>query len=59
LNRKTGARALRAIIEGILMDVMYEIPSMLEARRVIVSKGVLESQRPPIILTEDDLRQAG
>ncbi|MBI1757298.1 MAG: ATP-dependent Clp protease ATP-binding subunit ClpX, partial [Fimbriimonas ginsengisoli] len=58
LVRKTGARALRAIIEQVMMDVMYEVPSSVDIKRVIIPKGVIELHIPPILLTEEEVRQA-
>lgn len=58
LRRKTGARALRGIIEQMMMDVMYEVPSSKDIRRVIVPKGILEEKKNPILLTEDEIRRA-
>jgi ATP-dependent Clp protease ATP-binding subunit ClpX len=58
LKRKTGARALRAIIEQVMLDVMYEVPSTVDVKKVILPNGVIEGGVPPIMLTEDDLRQA-
>ncbi len=59
IKRKTGARALRAIVEQIMLDAMYEVPSLPDVRRVIVPEGVVEEGKPPIMLTEGELRQAG
>jgi ATP-dependent Clp protease ATP-binding subunit ClpX len=58
LKRKTGARALRAIIEQVMMDVMYEVPSANDVKRVVVPAGVIEGGRHPILMTEDEIRQA-
>lgn len=58
MRRKTGARALRAILEQIMMDVMYEVPSSLDIKRVVVPKGILEEGVQPILMTEDDIRKA-
>ncbi|RYG17242.1 ATP-dependent Clp protease ATP-binding subunit ClpX, partial [bacterium] len=58
IKRKTGARALRAIVEGIMLDAMYEVPSLPDVRRVIVQEGVIDEGRAPIMLTDDELRQA-
>ncbi len=58
LKRKTGARALRSIIEQIMMDVMYEVPSALDIKRVIVPRGVIEDGIEPILMTEDEIRRA-
>lgn len=58
LKRKTGARALRAIIEQVMLDVMYEVPSANEVKRVILPRGVIEEGIPPILMTEEEIRQA-
>lgn len=58
MRRKTGARALRAILEQIMMDVMYEVPSSLDIKRVVVPKGILEEGVQPLLMTEEDIRKA-
>ncbi|MBI5706356.1 MAG: ATP-dependent Clp protease ATP-binding subunit ClpX [Armatimonadetes bacterium] len=58
LKRGTGARALRSIIEQVMMDVMYEVPSSLEVKRVVLPEGILEGGKSPILLTEDMIQQA-
>jgi ATP-dependent Clp protease ATP-binding subunit ClpX len=58
LKRKTGARALRAIIEQLMMDVMYEVPSNLDVKRVVLPAGAVTEGRHPILMTEDMIRQA-
>jgi ATP-dependent Clp protease ATP-binding subunit ClpX len=58
IKRKTGARALRAIIEQLMLDVMYEVPSNLEVKRVILPAGAVAGDRHPILMTEDMIRQA-
>jgi ATP-dependent Clp protease ATP-binding subunit ClpX len=58
LKRKTGARALRGIIEEVMMDVMYEVPSAPDVRRVILPRGVIDEHRPPLILTEEEIARA-
>lgn len=51
LKRKTGARGLRAIIESIMLDVMYDIPSKENIKKVIVTEDtVLKKQQPELIL---------
>ena len=48
LERKSGARGLRAIMEGILLDVMYEVPSMQDVKEVIIDENVVAGKRKPI-----------
>jgi ATP-dependent Clp protease ATP-binding subunit ClpX len=58
LKRKTGARALRAIIEQVMVDVMYEVPSAPDVKRVVLPRGVIEHRKRPILLTAEEVRQA-
>ncbi|HMI77085.1 MAG TPA: AAA family ATPase, partial [Buchnera sp. (in: enterobacteria)] len=54
MMRKTGARGLRAIIEVILLDVMYEIPSMKNIKKVLINKSVVQNKSVPILIYEND-----
>jgi ATP-dependent Clp protease ATP-binding subunit ClpX len=49
LERKTGARGLRSIMEAILLDVMYELPSCKNVEEVIITKDVIEDKCKPIL----------
>ena len=53
LERKTGARGLRSIMEGILLDTMYDIPSEPNIAKVVVDAGVVKGETPPLILYEN------
>jgi ATP-dependent Clp protease ATP-binding subunit ClpX len=55
LERETGARGLRSIIEETLLDVMFEIPDRPDIRRVVVNKEAILSGRPPQVLGENDV----
>ena len=50
LERKTGARGLRAIMEGSLMDLMYKIPSDDTIRKCTITKDVVEGTGEPEIV---------
>jgi ATP-dependent Clp protease ATP-binding subunit ClpX len=50
LIRKTGARGLRAIVEGSMIDIMYELPSIKGKKKVIITKDVIENSEKPEIL---------
>ena len=52
LQKKTGARGLRSIIEQTLLDVMYELPSMTGVRQCTVDADIILSQKPPLLFTE-------
>lgn len=49
LERKTGARGLRSIMESILLDTMYELPSMNNLEEVIITKEVVDGHCQPIL----------
>src|SRR5689334_9861571 len=50
LKRKSGARGLRAIMENIMLDVMYDIPSQPNIKEVLISEEVVTNREQPIIL---------
>jgi ATP-dependent Clp protease ATP-binding subunit ClpX len=52
LKHKTGARGLRTIIEDVLLDVMYEIPSRPEIKRSVVTPAVILRQESPLLFDE-------
>jgi ATP-dependent Clp protease ATP-binding subunit ClpX len=49
-RRKSGARGLRAIMEEIMLDVMYDIPSQAEIEEVVISEEVVERKESPIVV---------
>ena len=49
IARNTGARGLRAIVETLMMDVMYDIPSIEGAKRVVVSRDTVEGVKAPAV----------
>ncbi|MGB1036616.1 MAG: ATP-dependent Clp protease ATP-binding subunit ClpX [Candidatus Puniceispirillales bacterium] len=53
IERKTGARGLRAIVEQVLMDTMFEIPTKEGIKDVIVGRDVIEKNKPPILVHAD------
>ncbi len=52
IERKTGARGLRAIIEEIMLDIMYEIPQKKGVKKVIVDEDVVRKRKEPILIYE-------
>ncbi|MBM3348881.1 MAG: ATP-dependent Clp protease ATP-binding subunit ClpX [Betaproteobacteria bacterium] len=48
--RKTGARGLRSLLEGVLMDVMYELPSMKNVQKVVIDNSTVQSGTKPLIV---------
>ncbi len=50
ISRKTGARGLRSIMEGVLLDSMFDLPGMPGVEKVVVNKDVVEGKSKPIIV---------
>jgi ATP-dependent Clp protease ATP-binding subunit ClpX len=55
LDRKTGARALRSIVEESLLEVMYDIPDRTDIRKCIITEETIRSGRLPLLLTKSDV----
>ena len=54
MERKTGARGLRTIMEGVLLDTMYDLPSMENVSKVVVDEGVVTGETKPYIIYESE-----
>jgi ATP-dependent Clp protease ATP-binding subunit ClpX len=54
LKQKTGARGLRTIIEEVLLDVMYEIPSQDSVRKCVITKDAIDGLREPMLVSRND-----
>ncbi len=50
IERKTGARGLRAIVEDIMRDIMFEIPSNPKIEKCIITKATVENGEAPKII---------
>ena len=53
IARKTGARGLRSILEGILLDPMFELPSYDSVEEVVINREVVEGRVPPLLIYSD------
>lgn len=53
LERKTGARGLRSIMEATLLDIMYQLPSMENVSKVVIDEGVINGDNDPILIYEN------
>jgi ATP-dependent Clp protease ATP-binding subunit ClpX len=58
LKRGTGARGLRAILEEVLLEVMYELPSRSDVTKCVVDRDVVLDKVPPTLVTEDEGRRS-
>jgi ATP-dependent Clp protease ATP-binding subunit ClpX len=52
IRRKTGARGLRAILESVMMELMYEIPSKKTAREVVIDEDTVLKKKDPVVIYE-------
>lgn len=58
LRQKTGARGLRSIIEDVLLEVMYEIPSRADVKKVVISGEVISQNHKPLLVTRSERANA-
>ncbi|SDN57779.1 ATP-dependent Clp protease ATP-binding subunit ClpX [Paenibacillus sp. yr247] len=59
IKRNTGARGLRAIIESIMLDVMFEVPSRTDVTTCVVSKETVQNKITPVLTTKDGAQATG
>ena len=52
MERKTGARGLRSILEGILLESMYTIPSTPDVAKIVVDESVVKGDSEPLLVYE-------
>lgn len=57
MERKTGARGLRTIVENVLLDTMYELPSSENISKVVIDESVINGQSDPILVYESELKR--
>ena len=57
MQRKTGARGLRTILEHVLLDTMYELPSMSHVSKVVIDEAVISGENKPYIVYEREKKQ--
>ena len=53
-ERKTGARGLRTILENVLLDTMYNLPSTPEVSKVVIDEAVIEGDTQPILIYDQN-----
>jgi ATP-dependent Clp protease ATP-binding subunit ClpX len=58
MKRKSGARGLRAILGGCMLDIMYEIPSIENVKECVIGEDVVLRKEEPILLYEQTKKQA-
>jgi ATP-dependent Clp protease ATP-binding subunit ClpX len=58
LQRKTGARGLRSILETALIDTMFELPHMTNVEKVVLDESTIEEGKPPLLVYREAARKA-
>jgi ATP-dependent Clp protease ATP-binding subunit ClpX len=58
IKRKSGARGLRSILESVMLDIMYDIPSMPGVRECIIGEGVITGGETPLLIYENKVGYA-
>ena len=53
IKRKTGARGLRSIIENLLLDTMFDLPTTKNISKVVINKEIVEKEKKPIIIYQE------
>jgi ATP-dependent Clp protease ATP-binding subunit ClpX len=59
LARRTGARGLRSILEGALLDIMFDLPSLSNVRKVVMDEGSITGDQKPLLIYSDQPKVAG
>ena len=59
IERKTGARGLRSIVEAILLDTMFELPDLTDVVEVVIDKDVVEGRKGPVRVYSVKKAEAG
>ena len=54
IKRHTGARGLRSVVEGLLLNTMYDIPSVENVEKVVVDKNTVENHEEPIVIKKEE-----
>ncbi len=58
MERKTGARGLRSILEGVLLETMYELPSSEDVSKVVIDESVINGESEPLLIYNGKESQA-
>lgn len=58
IERKTGARGLRNVLEGIMLDIMYELPTMKDVQDCVITRGVIENGEKPLLTRKPQVQIA-
>ena len=54
MERKTGARGLRSILENVLLESMYNVPSQQNVAKIVVDESVIQGESEPLLVYESN-----
>ena len=54
IERKTGARGLRNVMESVMLDIMYQLPSMTGVKECVINDGVIDKKDPPLYIYDTE-----
>ncbi|VFP87561.1 ATP-dependent protease ATP-binding subunit ClpX [Candidatus Erwinia haradaeae] len=57
IQRKTGARGLRSIVENVLLNIMYDLPSMNNIEKVIIDESVVDGKQEPLLIYSEESKK--
>ena len=58
VKNKAGARGLRSIVEGAMLDIMYDVPSRRNVQEIVISEDVIDKGEPPIVVLRKEAESA-
>ena len=58
IKRRTGARGLRSIVESLLLDIMYDLPSLNNLERVVIDETTVETNSRPLLIYSEPSKAA-
>jgi len=58
IKRRTGARGLRSIVESLLLDIMYDLPSLKNLERVVIDESTVENTARPLLIYSEPSKVA-
>ncbi|MYA32681.1 MAG: ATP-dependent Clp protease ATP-binding subunit ClpX [Gemmatimonadales bacterium] len=59
IDRGTGARGLRAVMESIMLDVMFDLPGRMDIREVVVTRETVDESNQPLLILEPEAKRRG
>jgi ATP-dependent Clp protease ATP-binding subunit ClpX len=58
VKNKAGARGLRTIVEGAMLDIMYDVPSRRNVQEIVISEDVIDKREQPLVVLRQEAESA-